>query len=200
MRNPALATAAGRSAAVAVGLLLTLATTPGTAHAATTAQPFAWQAEAAGLTEAQTTWLRSEVGTYLEELGGTQVALNEIDLDGAGSVLVALPGEAQPRDFTSPAAEPAAAADRCLNAPWYTGYFCAYRGTHYTGTRIDMWDCGRVMYIPRDWGAGSWINNQSKGMRGYMYDDNGTTIYTTPGARSYHATANWGPVGSMIPC
>jgi hypothetical protein len=33
-----------------------------------------------------------------------------------------------------------------------------------------------------------------------MYDRYGTTIYTTPGARSYHSTANWWPVWSMIPC
>ncbi|RCV53378.1 hypothetical protein [Marinitenerispora sediminis] len=185
---------------IAVGLLAAFATTTGAAHAAApAAQPFAWQAEAADLTRAQATALQSEVDTYLAELGGTQVALNQIDLDGAGAVLVALPGEAQPRDFTSEGGR-AAAADRCLNAAWYTGYFCAYQGTHYTGTRIDMWDCGKVMYIPGHWGRGSWINNQSRGMRGYMYDNYDTTIYVTPGARSYHATGDWGPVGSMIPC
>src|SRR5262245_15813256 len=84
---------------------------------ATAAQPFAEQAETANLTQAQVTALQSDVDTYLKKLGGKQVALNQIDLNGEGTVLVALPGETHPRDFTSERGR-AAAADRCRTAPW----------------------------------------------------------------------------------
>ncbi|HEX9338052.1 MAG TPA: hypothetical protein VF892_19300 [Pseudonocardiaceae bacterium] len=57
---------------------------------------FAEQGRAAGLTTTQTIALQAKVDTYLAKLGGTQVALDQIDLHGA-TVFIALPGEAHPR-------------------------------------------------------------------------------------------------------
>jgi hypothetical protein len=75
-----------------------------------------------GLSCAQEQTVQKRVDEYLSEVGGTQVALNKIDLDGTGMMLVALPGEATARDLSRPRA-----AHVC-----YGGDFCgwskAYKG------------------------------------------------------------------------
>ncbi|MEU6062491.1 hypothetical protein [Streptomyces sp. NPDC047097] len=193
-----------RVAIAAAGGLLMLATGVGTAEAgsaAPEASRFARQAESAQLTRAQTTALQSEVNGYLKGMGGTQVALNKIDLDGRGEVLVALPGEARPRDFASGDGT-RVVADPCL-APGVSGNFCAYKESGFEGTRITMWQCGTRYYVST-WGrGGSWINDQTRGLesrRARMYNPNGTLIYRTPVPYSSDSTGDWQPVRSVIPC
>ncbi|MFJ2719390.1 hypothetical protein [Streptomyces sp. NPDC087437] len=161
------------------------------------AHAFAGQAKAAQLTNSQAAALRSKVDAYLKETGGKQIALNEIDLNGRGRVLVTLPGEDRPRDFTSNSGT-LVAADPCITGAWYNGYFCAYKGVDYTGDRIDMYYC-QSYSIP--WiSQGSWINNQTYGTKARFYNGSGSLIYTTPGAWSGNNSYSWVGVYSVRPC
>ncbi|WP_369215326.1 hypothetical protein [Streptomyces flavofungini] len=150
----------GRVAIAAAGGLLMLATGVGTAEAGSAASAgpgsagtgtpsaarFAQPAESAHLTSAQTTALQADVDRYLKKMGGTQVALNKVDLNGKGEVLVALPGEAHPRDFTSGDGT-RAAADPCLGTPGVSGNFCAYQRDNFSGSIIKMSQCNTKYYV-----------------------------------------------------
>ncbi|MEV0257260.1 hypothetical protein AB0H82_23770 [Streptomyces sp. NPDC050732] len=194
----------GRIAIAATGGLLMLVTGVGAAEAGSgtpAASRFAQQAESARLTSAQTTALQAEVDSYLKKMGGTQVALNKIDLKGKGEVLVALPGEARPRDFASGNGM-RAAADPCLSSG-VSGNFCAYQRDNFQGSRIDMYQCNTKYYVST-WGSGgSWINDQTRNVesrRARMYNPSGTMIYKTPRAYSSDAHGDWNPVRYVIPC
>ncbi|MFK4070815.1 hypothetical protein [Streptomyces sp. NPDC029674] len=195
----------GRVATAAVGGLLMLVAGVGTAEAGSgpsTASRFAQQAESARLTSAQTTALQADVDRYLKKMGGTQVALNKIDLNGKGEVLVALPGEAHPRDFASGNGM-RAAADPCLDVPGVSGNFCAYQKNEFQGTIIKMRQCNTKYYVST-WGAGgSWVNDQTRNVesrRARMYNPSGTLVYKTPRAYSSDAYGDWRPVRYVIPC
>ncbi|QQC87376.1 peptidase inhibitor family I36 protein [Streptomyces alfalfae] len=195
----------GRVAIAAAGGLLMLATGVSTAEAgsgASAASRFAQQAESAHLTSAQTAALQADVDRYLKKMGGTQVALNKIDLKGKGEILVALPGEARPRDFASGDGT-RAAADPCLDVPGVSGNFCAYQRDNYSGSIIKMRQCNTKYYVST-WGrGGSWINDQTRNVesrRARMYNPNGTMIYKTPRAFSSDPHGDWNPVRYVIPC
>ncbi|OLZ65616.1 hypothetical protein AV521_31815 [Streptomyces sp. IMTB 2501] len=184
-------------AAVMAGGLLTLGAGMGTAHATPTGEAFTQQARAAHLTQAQTKSLRSEVDRYLKATGGRQVALNEIDLGGKGKVLVAIPGEAHPRDFASGAGM-RPAYDPCLQGSLYNGYFCAYSQADYQGSEQQMYYC--QSYAMNFGRGGSWINNQTQGRQARMYGKYGDLLYTTPGAYSSDSNGDWYYVWSVRPC
>ncbi|MFI6588339.1 hypothetical protein [Embleya sp. NPDC050493] len=195
----------GRAVVAAAGGLLMVLTSMGGAEAApaaSAASRFAPQAASAHLTAAQTSALQTEVDGYLKTMGGTQVALNKIDLDGKGEVLVALPGEAHPHDFASGDGN-RVAADPCTTGTGASGNFCAYQRDSYQGTRIDMWQCDTRYYVST-WGSGgSWINDQTRNQesrRARMYNPSGTLIYTTPVAYSSDPHGDWNPVRYVIPC
>ncbi|MFI6055234.1 hypothetical protein ACIBCO_34745 [Streptomyces violascens] len=188
----------GRFFAALAGGLLMLAAGLGTAHASPGAEPFAQQARAAHLSTTQTTALKSEVNRYLKLTGGQQVALNKIVMPGRGEVLVALPGEAHPRSLGSGVA---AAVDHCLgaNAPLYDGWFCAYYSANFQGTEVQWYTCGTYDMNFTTHG-GSWSNNQTRGRQARMYGKSGNLIYTTPGAYSSDASANWWSIWKIKPC
>ncbi|MFJ8636381.1 hypothetical protein [Streptomyces sp. NPDC093568] len=193
-----------KSGIAAAGGLIMLVTGVGAAEAgpaAPAASRFAQQAESAHLTGEQTTALQADVDRYLKKMGGTQVALNKIDLNGRGEVLVALPGEDHPRDFASGNGM-RAAADPCLS-PGVSGNFCAYRKDDFKGTRIDMFRCNTKYYVST-WGrGGSWINDQTRDLesrRARMYNPSGHMIYKTPRAYSEDRHGDWMPVRYVIPC
>ncbi|HET6857745.1 MAG TPA: hypothetical protein VFH94_11725 [Streptomyces sp.] len=195
----------GRVTIAAAGGLLMLVAGMGTAEAgsgAPAASRFAQQAESAHLTGAQVTALQAEVDGYLKSLGGTQVALNKIDLKSKGEVLVALPGEARPRDFASGNGT-RIAPDPCLDVPGVSGNFCAYQFDGFDGTIIKMRQCNTRYYVST-WGrGGSWVNDQTRNLesrRARMYNPNGTMIYKTPRAYSSDAHGDWNPVRYVIPC
>ncbi|MFD4631320.1 hypothetical protein ACFVYR_18975 [Streptomyces sp. NPDC058284] len=195
----------GRVAIAAAGGLLMLGTAVATAEAgpgAPTAPSFAQQARSAHLTSAQTTALQTEVDGYLKKMGGTQVALNKIDLKGKGEVLVALPGEAHPRDFASGDGT-RLAADPCLGVPGVSGNFCGYQRDNFQGSIIKMRQCNTKYYVST-WGrGGSWVNDQTRNVesrRARMYSPSGTLVYKTPRAYSSDAHGDWNPVRYVIPC
>ncbi|WP_405813939.1 hypothetical protein OG241_05185 [Streptomyces sp. NBC_01390] len=165
--------------------VLALSFSAGASSASTPADisPYASQAKQAGLTATQTAALQGEVGRYLAQTGGKQVAANVIDLGGKHLMFVALPGEAHPRDMTN-----GVLADPCA-LPVAYGYFCAYSGRNYTGTPIPMWKCA-LYRIP--WTAnGSWINNQTTGTVANFLDNNGVSGWHDSGAFSADDDAPW---------
>ncbi|MEU4806323.1 hypothetical protein [Actinosynnema sp. NPDC023587] len=155
---------------------------------------FAAQGTAVGLTADQIGTLQAEADGYLRELGGKQVALNRIELDGA-TIRIALPGEAQPRQIG-----PGALDANCDGGYADYRHFCAYRGKSFTGSHIDMYAC-RVHDIPESWvGPGSWDNNQTKGTVAKMMNDAGKVIHRTLPARSWDPDGSWTPVDRMRNC
>ncbi|SED40793.1 hypothetical protein SAMN04489727_7748 [Amycolatopsis tolypomycina] len=175
--------------------VLALAVVAGPGAASTSAVPreFAVQGTSAGLTSAQITTLQSRTERYLAVMGGRQTGLNKIDLDGKGTVSIALPGEAHPRNL------PGTTSDYCgwlTGAPY--GRFCAYSGTWYTGDSIDMYYCDR--YTIGFSGPGSWDNNQSTGTRARMYNNVNRVVYTTPPAASHDRDGNWTGIAYVRNC
>lgn len=105
-------------------------------------QDFAAQAREWGLTDAQANALQDRVENYLAKTGGTQVAANRIQLEGADIVL-ALPEERTDRDLGA-----RAAVFGCQY-----GHLCAFSGPYFEGDVIDMYHCG-IYPIPHP-GVGS---------------------------------------------
>ncbi|WP_405058723.1 hypothetical protein OG474_39165 [Kribbella sp. NBC_01505] len=173
--------------ATAIGGFMVL---PGGAAAAEKAPSFTGQAVAAGLTSAQATWLQSEVDRTMARTGGTQIAPNRIQLEGA-VVNIALPGEQQPRTFGT-------AAAACSNSTAPYGYFCAYKNVNYTGSYIAMYRCGKYK-LPGWVNNGSYLNNQTPGTRGFFlnqYD----VLYEGSSAPDSGNPYNWNPIWSIVPC
>ena len=163
-----------------------------TANAADVNADFAAQARSAGLATSQINTLQAKADEYLAEFGGRQVALNQIELDGA-TIRIALPGEAQPRKLS-----PALLDPHCDGGGADYRHFCAYRQTGFRGDHIDMYDCRsyRITWS----GPGSWDNNQTMGTRARMYNSSGNLIFTTRPARSTDPNGNWTPVWSVRNC
>jgi hypothetical protein len=167
------------------------------AQSANADQAFATQAKTARITNSQASALKSEVNRYLKKTGGKQVALNKIEVKGNGTLLVAIPGEAHPRDFASGNGA-RFAADPCLTGAVYSGYFCVYSGTVYSGSYYYWYACG-TRGMP--WGGnGSWINDQTPGTRATFYNSSGGVYYTTPAPYSSNQSYNWTPVWNVKNC
>ncbi|MEV7395361.1 hypothetical protein [Streptomyces sp. NPDC091215] len=172
----------------------------GTASAAPSGQlTFHQQTKAAGLSDAQASALQAEVNRDLAVMGGTQVAPNRIDLNGKGTVFVAVPGETHPRDLSS-ASGIRPAYDPCAGWPDY-GHMCAYSGTNHTGSEIDMYSCD-VYYIPW-YTTGSWDNNQTRDLTGgriAAFYWGSRYLSNTGPARSLDENGNWSVVSRVYNC
>lgn len=174
----------------AAGAVCTVAV--GTASASQSdAGSFAARASSAGLTTGQIKVLQNEVDAFIAEDGGTQVAINKVDFTG-GSILFVVPGQTYAQEV---GAGPSAVTtgETC---PYQ--YFCAYHGTNYTGTAIELTQCGVWTLMP--WTVtGSWKNDQTPGTSAYFDMTNGT-VYRTPGAWSGDTSYNWAPVLAIEAC
>ncbi|MFJ4931662.1 hypothetical protein [Streptomyces sp. NPDC088736] len=142
----------------------------------------------------QSVELQSEVERYREATGGKQVSPNKIDLADGAELLVAVPGEAYPRDFTSSNGA-RAAADHCDTQ--YSGWFCAYSKSGYQGTVLQWYRCDT--YTVPFGSGGSWINDQTKGQIARMYSPAGNLIFTTY-AYDSDVSGNWLPVHTVKLC
>jgi hypothetical protein len=176
--------------AMAVALLAAM-TSPGTAHAAAGADEFARQTQAAGLTEGQAAELQARVNWYLKKMGGTQVAANEIVLDGDARVTVALPGESRARSLGGDVV-----ALTGFGCPYY--YFCAYKANYGAGDRITAYYCNKLVGMP--WSTtGSFENNQTLGTLARLENLNyGVVTYSYAYEKRY--AYNWSPVYFIDPC
>ncbi|WP_245172881.1 hypothetical protein [Streptomyces achromogenes] len=194
----------GRVGAVFAGIILTVAML-GTAEAQENSQVdsvkagFIAEARAAHLSSVEASALQAKVDSFMAGVKATQVAPNLINLADGGTIYVAVPGEAHFRDLTPGDNE--ITYDPCGGGSADSGYFCAYESPYFGGSSIPMYAC-HTYNIPF-YGGGSWDNNQSTGTRARMfsgYNNAGTLVYTTPGARSYDTYGDWTPVGSVINC
>lgn len=186
----------GSAAALAVGLTLGAAGAAGAAQssAAGTPSSFAAQARAAGLTSAQVATLQGEANGFIAEHGGTQVALNKVQFPG-GDILFAVPGETYARDLGTASTDTTAPA---VDETCPILYFCAYHGTNYTGTAIQLTQCNVQTVMP--WTVtGSWKNDQSEGTRAYFTLIDGSVV-ATPGAWSADPSYDWAPVLLIEAC
>jgi hypothetical protein len=155
---------------------------------------FADQGRAAGLTAEQIKTLQAKADDYLAKMGGTQVSLNRIDLNGKATLNITLPGEDHPRVLAAPyGAQFIDAACPFLD-------FCAYSGSNFTGDQINMFTCGKY-FMPFGSG-GSWDNNQTTGTRACFYRDIDarSLIHCTAPAHSSNLNANWLPVVTVVNC
>lgn len=165
---------------------------PAAAQAGGGTSPFAEQAAALGLTPAQANALQREVDGYLARTGGTQVAINKIQMTGA-ELLVPLPGERVARDLAAPATTTAS----LYGCPYY--YFCAYSGTSFTGTVIKAYYCGKYYRILWS-GYGSYVNNQTAGVKAAFLDSYYKIFAYSVAAPGYKTSFNWAPVYYIQPC
>ncbi|MFF0579107.1 hypothetical protein [Streptosporangium saharense] len=156
---------------------------------------FAEQGRAAGLTEEQITTLQNSANLYAFTMGGRQVALNKVVIEGKADVLIALPDEDAPRELSP---ETGLAAKACTTSGANYKHFCAYERPNFKGSYIDMYDCGT--YIIRYTGPGSWDNNQTTGTKAKMYDRNGNLSFTTKKAHSQDQTGNWTYIHTVKNC
>jgi hypothetical protein len=156
---------------------------------------------AAGLSSSQAAWLQRTVDAYLSTAEGKQTSPNTIDLNGAGEVQIALPGEQHPRDFAHPGST---LADPCAGGT-ARGYVCAYSGARGTGSRVAGYYCRRVYYLNKEifWntGTGSWGSNQSRGVRGAFFKTNGRIADYIPD-QGNNQNYSWvdRDVDNFIPC
>jgi hypothetical protein len=182
-------------AVAAIGLML-VATAVGAASPASAdpAKPdFATQARDAGLTSAQTASLQQRVDAYLARTGGTQVAINKIDLDGKGVLLLALPGEKRAHEIAA-GSQPNASIFDCSKFN-----FCAYSATNYSGDLIKYYSCKYTVSMPFA-GYGSYLNDQTQGTDAHFYDSTGAYMYDSLSAPWSSPTFNWGFVYWIKPC
>lgn len=157
----------------------------------------AQQARTNGLDDAEARSLQAQVGAHLAEFGGTQTAINKIELADGGFVLLALPGETYARDVT---AAPGVDAVAC---PFL--YLCAYKGPNYTGDIIALTDCNAQPEPERiPWfTTGSYRNNQTAGTVGRFFvinDDGDEVVSRTGPAFSQVASWNWANTTAIDPC
>ncbi|RJQ66549.1 hypothetical protein D5S17_35135 [Pseudonocardiaceae bacterium YIM PH 21723] len=178
--------------AAAAALLLSL--TPSATAAGQAPVRFADQAQSIGLSGAEARDLQSQIDGLIARQGGTQVAVNRVDMGGYAHVIT-IPGERYPRvagDFGRTAPLAAACAYK---------HMCAYKWTGFVGDGddfIDMYKC-EDRWIP--WTTmGSWINNQTKGTRAQFKDRSRIVRFTSDPAYSSDASAPWDWVGWVKPC
>ncbi|UUU36814.1 hypothetical protein JIX56_47385 [Streptomyces sp. CA-210063] len=124
-------------------------------------------------------------------MGGTQVSANQIDLHGAATISIPVPGEARPRSFT-------ATADLCTGGAWWL-YICAYSRPNLEGAQIAMTDCGVKTFIP--WSTvGSWDNNQTPGTRARFYYVDGSSALRGAAPATKMTGENWANVRHIKAC
>lgn len=177
-------------------LLTTVLAVPAGASATAGQRNFAEQGKATGLSAAQIAELQTTVDGYLAKVGGTQLALNKIDLNGTATLYVALSGEDHPRSLAATFGAQATDPNCTPGADFL--HFCAYRLTNFRGDQIDMFACRR--YTMPWVGDGSWDNNQSSGTRARFYGSSGNLLYTTPAPHSLNLSYDWTPVFSVVNC
>jgi hypothetical protein len=178
----------------AIGLLLAAMTagtaTPTYAHPAK--PDFATQAHDVGLTGAQAASLQERVNTYLARTGGTQTAINKIDLDGKAELVLTLPGENRTREI-------GASGLIGVQAICDQGNFCAFRQQNYNGDVLRYYYCADKLSMP--WaGYGSYLNNQTGGVSAHFYDSTAAYMYDSLAAVYGSPTFNWTPVYWIKPC
>lgn len=177
--------------AAVVVVAMSLLAAAGTASAATSGvQPrFAAEARAAHISVAKARQLQEEVTNYIHEHGGTQVALNVVDVPG-GSITFVVPGEKYARDLATTTEAPA--VEECP-----TGSFCAYEDTLYTGNERSYFDNCEKNSMP--WaGEGSYKNILPDNDYAIWYGSSGAVVYKTPDADSENPDVNWAPVASIM--
>ena len=165
---------------VLFALVVATSTATASSNTASSHPDLGTQTRSLGLTSTQAATLQAQVNSYISRLGGTQVAINKIDLGNGAYAVLALPGKKSAKNFC------------------YYGYFCAYSGTDFQGTAINMYAC-RSYQIPFS-GPGSWANNQTKGTQARMYNKAGKLIYTTPPAYSQSTDGSWTSVVTVRNC
>lgn len=193
-----------------------------TAAVASTASrsDFTAQALRAGLTRTQAATLQTRVDSYLAQLGGTQVAANEIRLAHGADLLLVLPGEKTAHSLTATPSSATPAAGSKTAAPnaiapfagsqcWVANpsaccsyhYICGWSGEYGTGDVVTAYYCGSDVEVPNSFTTyGSWINNETAGVRAYFKNASHKVVYTTPGALSSNAAYNWHPVWYIDAC
>lgn len=152
---------------------------------------FSAQADALKLSSQERAELQHRVDRYLATEGGVRVALNKIDLDGSGELLLVLPGETYARDVTTTLVPQAA-------TPCPYEYLCAYSEPNFTGDMRSEARCDEVITIPW-YGNGSYKNNQTPGTRGTFYFTDGRKSATGP-AYSQMNPFNWDLTYKIDPC
>jgi hypothetical protein len=147
---------------------------------------FAAQARAAHISVAKAGQLQQEVTSYIHEHGGTQAALNVVDVPG-GSITFAVPGEKYARDLaTTP--KVLAAATACP-----IGSFCAYEGEFYGGNERSYFSNCEENTMP--WSSeGSYKNELPDGEWANWFNASQELIYETPPAASENPEVSWIPV------
>jgi hypothetical protein len=180
--------------AVAGMVLATLVGSVGSANAAS-AVPFAAQARADGLSAMEESGLQKRVDVYLDSLGGTQIAPNEIVFGGA-DLLVTVPGEQHARDLSAPAA----AAVTCAS-----GDFCGWQLHNFGGDRFAQSMCGVKVKIPVGWWTatggsfqGSYWNNQTGHVVARFFGSDGSQNRPSSTAVQKVSIFAWGsPIASV---
>ena len=183
-------------ATAAMSLFLTAALAVGGAPPgyANSARPdFAAQARGYGLSDAQAASLQRRVDTYLARTGGTQVAINKIDLDGKGVLLLTLPGQKHAHEIGAPNRPDATFADCEVRN------FCAYSAPDLTGDLIMYYYCTYKLSMPFA-GYGSYFNIQIAGASAHFYDSNRAYMYDSLAAFSSSSPFYWSPVYWVKPC
>jgi hypothetical protein len=80
---------------------------------------------------------QDQVDAVIAEFGGVQTAPNEVSWDGGAVVLTVAPEDSTARSFGAKSGGVSAlAAGGCPS-----GYFCAYSGTSYSGSRLTFSAC-----------------------------------------------------------
>jgi hypothetical protein len=120
------------------------------------------QAKASHLSPQQARSLQTRVDRVVAQTGGTQVAINQVRLNG-GDILIPLPGEAQARELG--AAPRAGFPHGCKFKQ-----FCLYQKMNYTGMVARMSSC--TLHDTSLFIFESYVNNQTRGTRARFYDDN----------------------------
>lgn len=189
-------TALGKAVIATAVTVFTILATTGTAGAVSgpgpnSARPdFSAQARSVGLNTSQAAALQDTVNGYLATMGGTQTAINKIDLSAGGRLLIPLPGEQRARDLSAP--------DGPEEFCPYT-YVCAFSLPNFWGTSLQFFTCNQLNRIT--WtGTGSWINNQRAALHAKFYDRNGNLGWTSPGGLSWDVEASWDWVWWLSPC
>ncbi|BCJ56830.1 peptidase inhibitor family I36 protein [Micromonospora endophytica] len=188
-----------RTIALVSGLMSMILSGSAVAAQAATSEPnFAAQAKAAGLTGAQAKELQKEVDAIRADTGGTQVAINKIDLKGVGNILLSLPGQSVAYEVDSIGQPPQVGAATC---PAQT--FCAFAGPGATGNRLNLFTCKTwALSKATNWftGSGSYINNQTTGTRAVFVDSNYNAISLSVAAQAPVTPINWSPIRYVVPC
>jgi hypothetical protein len=174
-------------------LLVTLTAGAATPSYAPSAKPdFAAQAKAAGLTGPEAASLQKRVDDYLARIGGTQVTINKINLDGKAELLLTLPGEERAREVDENGGVGTAAA-----CDYYS--FCAYSQQNQLGNVLSYTYCAYQLEMPF-YGYGSYINHQSWYVSAHFYDYNRVYMYDSLQAPVIVNTFNWSYVSWIKPC